>query len=306
MNFPLLCIIVFSLLTFSLKANTDVRLWTLANGDSINAELVSFDTETKEVKLLIDNSKDMVLSYADFSSLDRAWLIEWSELGEELVSLEEKLGGDVEHVVVDGEFQTDLYVYYPSMYKGEKKSKTPLLILFHAGGKGLRHLYRHMEAAEEAQLMIISCGQFRNSKDNPEVEANFLKQFKEVWGEIQKGFKYDPEKVFMGGNSGGAWRAYHYTAWVEYAWAGVYANGGWLGRSKYHSLDYADNMRVCMVNGNNDRSANQFVKPVTDILLKHDAKVSVISFEGGHQIPPVKSQVKAFQWLTETVEPLEE
>jgi len=118
-----------------------------------------------------------------------------------------------------------------------------------------------------------------------------------VFDFIQETIVFDPENVYMGGGSGGAWKAYHYSAWVDYPWAGIYANGGWLGvPEKYYGLDYRDNMKVAIVNGNNDH-ANRVVEEDLKVLKKHNADVSVISFEGGHQTPPTKIQIRAFQWL---------
>ncbi|MGJ8655258.1 MAG: hypothetical protein ACSHX6_02320 [Akkermansiaceae bacterium] len=116
------------------------------------------------------------------------------------------------------------------------------------------------------------------------------------WSEL--GAELDALSTKLGGNSGGAWRAFYYCACIEYKWAGIYFNGGWLGGPKYHDLGYSKNMRVVMVNGNNDH-ANRVNDKVTEILHSHDGTVAMISFEGGHQIPTTRPQIKAFKWLTD-------
>jgi len=70
-------------------------------------------------------------------------------------------------------------------------------------------------------------------------------------------------------------------------------------------LDYEDGMRVAMVNGNQDGPANRYVDIDSPILERHDAEIAVISFEGGHQVPPTSAQTKAFQWLIQSEEFIE-
>ena len=52
-----------------------------------------------------------------------------------------------------------------------------------------------------------------------------------------------------------------------------------------------------MINGSEDKGANRTVQVVTDILEAKNNKVGLIVFEGGHQVPPVESQLKGFNWL---------
>lgn len=294
--------LLFTFLSWSLlSANTDTRTWRLTDGQEILAELVSYDEESDQVELLIDDTEKSLIPFADFKEIDKAWIIEWSEVGHELRTLSNLLDGSLEHFVAEGDFQTDLFAYFPSSYGMDTpKDSFPLMILFNAGGKAQRYLLRHIEAAEEANMVVIACGQFRNTKNDPGKEEGFAKRFKEVFPAIQDHFTYDPDMVYMGGNSGGAWRAYNFTVDVNYRWAGIYANGGWLGGTPFKDRDYADEMKVAMVNGNNDKAANNWVEHDSAVLQKHGAKISLISFEGGHQVPPKETQVKAFKWLIDS------
>lgn len=294
-----LWLVMSSLLTA--YGNSDERNWKLKSGKVLRAELVNVDEAIGQVELLVDDKHRVTKKIDQFSEVDIAWMYEWLNIQDELNVLNERVKGVVEHSVCKGKFETDLHCYYPSSYKKEEAYKAPLMLLFHAGAKSRRYLYRHMEAAEATGFVVISLGQFRNTGDDPEKEAAFLERFKEVFAHIQKSFMYDPKKVFMGGISGGAWKAYHYSAWVEYPWAGIYANGGWLGGEKYYEEDYAKGMKVVMVNGNNDH-ANRCIEPDTKILSKHQCEIAVISFEGGHNIPPPKTQKRAFEWLLKTEE----
>ena len=100
----------------------------------------------------------------------------------------------------------------------------------------------------------------------------------------------------MGGNSGGAMRAYNYTAQVDRPWAGVYANAGWMGGYDYYDWPYPSGMRIAMVNGNNDH-ANRWLERDGKLLSSKGNKVVVFSFDGGHQPAPPKSRSKALEWL---------
>lgn len=290
-------IVAFALLTFFTSANTDNRKWVLKSGSTLQAELVSFDEETQIVTLLENDRDEKQLPFDSFREVDKAWLLEWLNISDEINNMAESLGGSLEHHRVSAQFETDLYVYHPALAEGTVEEDRPVMILFNAGAKALRYMKRHLESAEESDMLLICCGQFRNTGDDIEKESAFLERFREVFPAICNHFRFNKDLVFMGGNSGGAWRAYHYSAWIEYPWAGIYANGGWLGGEKYFEEDYADGMKVAMVNGNVDHAANHWVEQDSAILQQHQADIAIISFEGGHQVPPTKTITKAFRWL---------
>lgn len=291
--------ILFSLFLTSfayLSANTDVRDWELRDGTKLTAELVYYDSATEQVLLRFHDVQDRIVSFSAFSSVDQAWLVEWQEVTEILASQIDDMGGEFIHKLTVGNQPTDLFIYWPASMECQPP---PLLILFHPGGKGARYAMRHIEAAEKAGIVLVACGQFRNTGDDFESEKAFLERFREVFPQILDFVAPDPSKVFIGGTSGGAGRAFHYTAWIDYPWAGVYSNGGWTGGNKYRFLPYPSNMRIIMVNGNQDR-ANREVDADTQILQAAGNKVGLILFEGGHQVPPPASQLKAFHWLLES------
>lgn len=282
----------------SLFSNTDVRTWTLSDSSQLRAELVEYTSETGGVLLKINDKEDRILNFNDFSAIDQAWLVEWDEFSIRLEATLEEVGGRFEHLTTEGLYPTDLYIYYPKSHEYATQP-LPAMLLFHPGGKAARYCARHMEAAEAANLVIVSCGTFRNTDDDPTLESAMLERFKEAFPQIlERVPKIDHQRIFMGGCSGGAWRAYHYSAWVKFPWAGIYANAGWLGGPKYYDLPYPSGMRVMIVNGNQDY-ANRRIPKVTEILQDAGNTVGVIAFEGGHQVPPSDSQLKTFNWLLE-------
>jgi hypothetical protein len=278
-----------------LHANTDLRNWTMAGGEMIKGELVDYDPESGEVILKLNFKEDKTYSFDDFSAVDQAWLVEWVEFVDRLGAQVAELKGTFEHVTTVGDYPTDLFIYYPSAMKNSSEP-LPAMILFHPGGKAPRYLLRHMEAGEKASLVLIACGQFRNTHKQPE-EDKLALRWKEVFPQILEKVKLDPKRLFLGGASGGASRAFDFSVTTDHPWAGIYSSGGWLGGTENYDRDYPDHMRVAMVNGNNDKAANHWVDKDTEVLEKHDCKVALISFEGGHQVPPAPIQLKAFNWL---------
>lgn len=276
-------------------ANTDIRDWTLPSIEKIRGELVSYNPETGEVVLKLNFKEDRIYHFDDFSTLDRAWLIEWSEFEQILEDQLLESKGRFEHIVTSGNFPTDLYVYYPSA-QATSEQPLPALILFHPGGKGARFMLRHMEAAEATSLILISCGQFRNSHKEEE-EKPMADRWKEVFPQILEKVKLDRQRIFMGGTSGGASRAFDFSSTTPYPWAGIYSAGGWLGGRSEYDKPFAENMRVVMVNGSNDKGANAWIDSDSEVLKTRNCVVAVVAFEGGHQVPPPQTQKKAFSWL---------
>ncbi|MEI6560477.1 MAG: hypothetical protein WCO68_00150 [Verrucomicrobiota bacterium] len=288
-------LIVLALLSVTCRANTNVRNWKLQTGESFSAELMSYEESTGVVHLRIDESVDREFQSKSFSLPDQAWLKEWKHIADEMEALRKKLGGTVSFHQSTGPLGTGFYVYRPSKTKPDQK--LPLFILFEPGGNARRFLMRFIEAAESTRCSIVCCDTFRNTKDNPDIEAEMLERFRLLLPLIEKTVTHDPQQVFLGGASGGAWRAYHYVTQVSRPWAGIFANGGWLGGWKYYNLPYPPKLRVAMVNGDRDIGANHWVDTDSDLLTKCGDTVTVMSFEGAHQIPPASVQIKAFNWL---------
>ena len=192
-----------------LSGNTDTRTWKLKNGKTLRAALVSYNEGTGNVMMAINDEDPVPYHFDDFSNFDRAWLIEWTEISERLQEMMKKLGGKLEHLQTTGTYPTDAYVYYPSPREGDTRSR-PAMILFNASGKPMRYLKRHVEAAEQTNLVLIALGTFKNTNSGQVVREQ-EKRFEEVFPQIRNRVKLDPKRIFMGGNSGGALRAFEYS-----------------------------------------------------------------------------------------------
>jgi hypothetical protein len=294
--------VVFLAVCSIASANNNMRDWKLVSGESYPAELVSYDESKNLVTLRMADQTEIRLSHDALSAFDRAWLLEWVEFGEEMQAKLQKLGGSLTRHTSAGKFTTEYSVYQPPLGNAGAGAKPPMLIIFNPSGNGHREIMRYFEAAKAVGLTLVSCEYFRNGppitayERQPELEAELLARFNELLPHIEATVPHDEKRMFMGGCSGGAWRAFHYAAQVERPWAGIYSNCGWLGGKIWYDLPYPK-MRVAMVNGNQDPRGTYQLDRDTVRLTQAGCKVSLHAFEGGHQVPPPSVQEKAFRWL---------
>lgn len=297
-TFALLLCLLFTT-AFSFGSDT-FRTWKTNEGQSFGAELESYDEAKKLVVLRLADEKIVEINYDDLIDLDRAWLLEWTEFTEEMQVKLQKMGGVLSAHKSKGSIPVDYWVYQPPLAAEQAGVKPPMLILFHPNGHGFQAIYRYLEAAKATGMTLVSLDYFRNTgvgRENPEKEAEMFGVFKELLPQIEATVPHDEKRMFMGGCSGGAWRAFHYSAWVQRPWAGIYSNCGWLGiPAQYYSLPYPK-MRVAWVNGNKDPARDYYLKPDSARLSEAGCTMSVHSFEGGHQLPPPSVQEKAWRWL---------
>lgn len=301
----IVCYLLGLLTILPLCANNNLRHWNLTDGTRIHAELVEYDEDENRVYLRINESEDRYLTLEEFTPLDQAWLVEWTRMSIQLMEMLDKMPGEFTAYQYQGELDThDFYVYVPSSVKNTHQR--PMLILISAGPKGMRYMLRHMEAAEATGMTIVTMDHYGNKKST-DSSADKIDRFRELLPQIEAAVTHDPNQLFLGGTSGGSLTAMIWANKIERPWKGVYWNGGWLGYKDVHMLESYLPMKVIVVNGNNDRAANSYLrKRDLEILLENDIEVGIIAFEGGHQIPPAKHQIMAFEWLlnSEAVEAL--
>jgi len=285
--------VVFLLSPHALRANSEVRGWIMKNGDSLSAEIRSVDEKNQTIILRNEKGEELNYSLDELGITDRAWVMEWLDMNDELLAKVKELGGKlVRHDGQGEKFKTGYFVYHPS---GEIDPAKPraLLFLIDPSGNPMRYILRHIEAAESTKFTIISADYFRNRRNLDDLYEHFA----DLIPVIEKDVAHDAKKLFLGGTSGGGWASFHIASRLqERKVAGIYSNGGWLGPSPTAETPYPA-CRVAMVNGDKDLAAMQNVDFITAILQKRDCTVSLFAFEGGHQIPPVSVQVKSFRWL---------
>jgi hypothetical protein len=274
-------------------ANTDLRNWKLTDGKTVHAAISAWDPDSDSVTLKYDDGTSLEVLRTKLSLIDQAWVRQWHRFNTELEKRLETAGGIVKNYQSDGDYATDFYVYYPSVYK--EGAKLPIILLFQPGGKGKTCLKRHFEAAESVGMILVTVDSFHNTKSD-ELVADMRKRFEHLLPVIEATVPHNPKKFFMGGLSGGAWRAFHYSVHFARPWAGIYSNGGWLGGHKYYDLAYPAGMRVAIANGDRDH-ASRWIKSDSKVLTDRGADIALFAFEGGHQAAPTTTQIDAFRWM---------
>ncbi|MFM2243515.1 MAG: hypothetical protein RLZ97_2371 [Verrucomicrobiota bacterium] len=284
-------------------ANDQMREWTFVSGDKRTAEIIHFDEATRIATLRLPDQTTVKHAEAELSTLDRAWILQWIEQDEEARDMLGRVGGMVTRERTTGEFATDYYVYHPAPESIPAGTLPPMMLLFHPGGDGGRAIYRYIEAAAATGFTLVSFDYFRNTNSSQVGLAEEMeKRFAAILPQIEANVRHDPQRMFMGGTSGGAMRAYRNSTLADRPWAGIFAGGGWLGPERFYRADYPP-MRVAMVNGDKDHGANSIIDRDTAWLQSRGCIVSVHAFEGGHQMPPPSVMTKAFRWLLETEAP---
>ena len=276
------------------QANDQMREWMFASGKKEIAEIIAYDEPNKVATLRLLDKTQMKVSEQELSTIDRAWVLQWVEQDEELRSVVAKIGGTITQQSGTGKFKIGYTVYHPPTEKSA--GMLPMLILFHPGGNGRRSIYPYVEAASTVGVILVSLDWFQNTSIASVSDEKMLEGFELLLPQIEATVPHDTTRLFMGGMSGGASRAYEYSAKVSRPWAGIYAGGGWLGGEEEYHLPFPK-MRVAMVNGNKDDPANFWIESDSARLRKSGCVVSVHAFEGVHQIAPSSVQEKALRWL---------
>lgn len=293
----LICLILLLCNLTHTHANTAIRAWSYADGTSFKAMIIDWDAHSDVVKLSNDSGTTTEIKRTELSLSDQAYVRQWFNHRKKLDEKLKQMGGTMEFLQSTGTYQTDYYVYKPSSYTADHTA--PMLILFSSSGTGYRMMLRHFEAAEKAGFVIVTLDYYSNKNldfENRNSSTNISEMhFRELLPQIET-IPHDPKQLFLGGDSGGALRAYLYSARFDRPWAGIYANGGWLKRD--YSMQCRTKMRVAMVNGHKDTSAIHFTKKDSDYLAdKRQCDIAVFSFEGGHQLATTDAQLEAFTWL---------
>ncbi|MCH2174929.1 MAG: hypothetical protein MK193_04285 [Lentisphaeria bacterium] len=288
-------VLLLSVLCMSVLANNNIRNWTTKDGVVLRGEVINVDIETGDVILRIDENEERSFEITKLSDEDQHYLDKWIRIEHDLVEIVIESGGEYDQVLTDGDYPTDLYIYYPSAFENSEET-LPALILFSPSGNGKQYLKNYVQASEANSVIVISCGTFRNSR-NKKLGKEFLARYKEVLAFITENINFDKERLFIGGTSGGAMRAFNYSYLVPANYKGVFSNGGWLGGKDFYSKNYPDHLRVAIVNGDADKGANHWVKSDIEVLKKHKAIVKEFYFKGGHQLQPPEVATQALAWL---------
>lgn len=191
-----------------------------------------------------------------------------------------------------GETSVTYHVYTPENYtSGETR---PVLILFSPGGSGKGILSKIKDGTANAGWIVVGCDSLRNNFNDHRLAVQMED---EILEDVYKTLPVDRERVYLGGFSGGAWRAYHITARRKEKFAGILAYGGWLGGSNMQDRPYCEHMSVAMINGVRDMGANAWWAMDTESLKKRNCTVKHFRADKGHGIASPEVTETVIDWM---------
>ena len=237
------------------------RTWTAIDGRTTEAELKSYDSASSKIVLVTKGGREFTLEKSQLSDMDQTYLDQWEaqrleneKQEKEKFEAENAKAGTVISYHTDGKNKLSYYCYYPKNYTYQKK--LPMLILFDPGGNGRGIMNAFKAVGDAHDWLIVGCDGLKNGLD----DQLGKEWFAEMLPHIENSIPHNAEELYMGGMSGGAERAYHYSALFDRPWKGIVACGGWLGGSEYSDLKYRRKMAVAIINGDNDANANSWIE----------------------------------------------
>lgn len=199
----------------------------------------------------------------------------------------------------EGPLQTGYHIGVPDTYDPAKPP--PLLLLFSPGGDGRGLMNQVRASANRVGWMVIGCDRLKNGMSDEDAAPIT----KELFADFHKFIPYDTDRLYFGGFSGGAARAYHLTWKHKDRCAGILAFGGWLGLGEDLEKPFQKKMTVAMVNGDTDKGALSYEDRDKGILSHRRSNVKIFHFPGGHGVAPRETIDKAVQWMDEQAAPKE-
>lgn len=200
--------------------------------------------------------------------------------------------GEVTRHTTSGEYQISYHVAIPETF--DPDNPPPMLVLFSPNGNGKSVLKAVQPSAFKLGWIVVGVDQLKNKME----EKLECAMESEVFETIMNVVPHHPRRIYLGGMSGGAMRAYGLSyKYEDSPIAGILAMGGWLGGPEYYDEDFRKYMAVAMVNGDSDDGANSWVDKDIDVLEDRRCSVEVFTFPGGHQIGPESTLDEALSWM---------
>jgi poly(3-hydroxybutyrate) depolymerase len=197
-----------------------------------------------------------------------------------------------------GPHEVTYHVYVPTSFSAAKPP--PIVIVFSPGGSGSGLMGQVKASAEKAGWLVVGCDKLKNSMEKDGIkmkEQNAMED--EVLNDILLSVPCQTNRLYLGGMSGGAERAYDISSRRKETFAGILAFGGWLGGRENQNKKYCKGMAVAMVNGDNDKNANAWLAGDSAALRRRNGRTKIFHFPGGHVVAPPDTIDKALAWFEE-------
>ncbi len=172
---------------------------------------------------------------------------------------------------------------------------SPLLVLFSPRGDGQRILEPVAPAANRYGWIAVGVDRLKNGAMDTRL---MIRMEDEVLEDIFERVPHDPKRVYLGGLSGGAMRAFSLTVRRKQdTYAGVLSMGGWLGGTQYARRSYPKGLAVAMIAGDKDLGAHQWSRHDAAVFNRLEGRVQMFVFPGGHEMAPTGIIRKAIKWF---------
>lgn len=276
------------------------RMWTNAAGKTITAAFVRFNAAGKKITLKLEKGRQVELPLAGLSESDVSWIKEhvpaaMSNRERMQRHTEGRLGKITSIPATDSYPQA--FVYYPSTLKED--TPPPVIVLFNSIGNGQHMVQKFRKACEANGWVALGLTTFKNSESR-EHEEGLCKLWTSTNENLEKMAFFDPDRMYMGGISGGASRAFSFSERrvpPVRPWKGVVSMGGWLGGKD--RLTCPTRMVVAIINGDKDAGANSAVSHDMKVLKKRQCAMKEFPFPGKHEMPPDEHLVEVLKWMGE-------
>jgi len=178
--------------------------------------------------------------------------------------------------------------------RGIKEERAPLLVLFSPRGDGRKILQPVAPAANKYGWIAVGVDRLRNGAMDT---RRMIRMENEVLEDIFSMIPHDPKRVYLGGLSGGAMRAFSLTVRRKEPLAGVLSMGGWLGGTQYAQRKYPRGLAVAMIAGDKDVGAPQWSRHDAAVFNRLGGRVQMFVFPGGHEMAPTGIIRRAIKWF---------
>ena len=256
---------IFCLSFFSLQAES--RKWTRESDSRVVvAGFVSADPEGDTIELLLRDNKTHTMRLSELSQADQDWVRlhlakQQAEVNErnELEAVEEK-------VTIAGATVDICNVRYPARVYPAERAECLLCFVYDPNGRSHKLVPRLSETADELGWILVGVDAYSNKRSQKDFTA-VLDDSRKAVTQILETVPHDSEKVIFSGFSGGAWWSFLNTAEIHNEAAGVLSLGGWM--SNNYTRDYPRNLKVAMVNGDED-AAVKYEAPDGEFLVRKE------------------------------------
>lgn len=294
----------------AVAGRAEPRVWTLDSSRQVSAEYVGQSLGVVTVET--SDGREISLSASRLSEPDLAYIRERERTGAPaelpVIPVDEATRfhpGDPDLVakmqpgtmlrrVSPGDAGVTWYLYIPLSLTPDDPA--PLLILFSPAGRSAPLVAALKEAADRAGWLIAGCDGLRSGMENPDAERAMEDG---VLDDILGRVPHRADRIFLGGASGGATRAFGLAREDRRPekFAGVLSLGGWLGGTDRRQWRYQRRMAVAFVNGDANKGANSWLGGDTIAMKQSGCLVRSFPFPGAIELPPPAATAEALAWL---------